>query len=84
MAALLPQDRNIQFCRDAIKRGARFVRVDALPYQRKELLKSLEYVAGRIVNTPKGRILTFRLRFIHEVNPNYDPETDTAYQGLEG
>lgn len=82
MGAILPQDKNIQFCRDAIKRGARFVRVDSLPFQRKELLKSLEYTAGRIVNTPKGRILTFRLRFIHEVNPSYDPELDTSHQGI--
>lgn len=82
MGAITPQDRNIQFCREAIRNGARFVRVDSLPYQRKELLKSLEYTAGRIVNTPKGRILTFRLRFIHEVNPNYDPELDTSHQGI--
>jgi len=82
MGALKPQDYNIQFCRDAIRRGARFVRVDALPYQRKELLKALEYVAGKIVTTPRGRILTFRLRFIHEVNPNYDPALDTSHQGI--
>jgi hypothetical protein len=56
--------------------------VDSLPFQRKELIKSLEYVAGKIVNTPKGRILTFRLRFIHEVNPNYNPELDTSHQGI--
>ncbi|MNP23879.1 hypothetical protein D3C76_1166050 [compost metagenome] len=82
MGAILPQDENIKFCRNAIKNGARFVRVDGLPYQRKELLKSLEYVAGKIVKTPKGRILTFRLRFILEVNPNYDPEKDTSHQGI--
>lgn len=82
MGAIMPQDQNIQFCRNAIKQGARFVRVDSLPYQRKELLKSLEYVAGKIVKTPKGRILTFRLRFILEVNPNYDPDKDTAHQGI--
>jgi hypothetical protein len=82
MGAITPQDRNIQFCRDAIRHGARFVRVDSLPYQRKELIKSLEYVAGKIVNTPKGRILTFRLRFILEVNPHYDPELDTSHQGI--
>lgn len=82
MAAITPQDRNIQFCRDAIKHGARFVRVDSLPYQRKELIKSLEYIAGKILNTPKGRILAFRLRFILEVNPNYDPEKDTSHQGI--
>lgn len=82
MGAIHPQDKNIQFCRNAIKNGARFVRVDSLPYQRKEMLKSLEYVAGKILNTPKGRILSFRLRFILEVNPDYDPEKDTSHQGI--
>lgn len=83
MGAINPQDHNIKYCRDAIKGGARFVRVDSLPYQRKELIKSLEYIAGKVLNTPKGRILSFRLRFILEVNPNYSEEADTAHQELD-
>jgi hypothetical protein len=39
---------------------------------------------GHITKTHKGRILTFSLRFVLEVNRNYDPEKDNEFQGLEG
>lgn len=80
----LPQKENIVFCRDAIKRGARFVRVDALPNQKSEVLKSTERIVGTISKTHKGRILSFSLRFILEVNRNYDPEKDNTFQELDG
>jgi hypothetical protein len=83
MGAVTPQDENIRYCRQAVRGGARFVRVDCLPCQRKETLKKLEYIAGKILKTPKGAILTFRLKFLLECNPDYRVEQDTNHQGID-
>lgn len=77
------QDENLKYCRTAIRNGARFVRVDSLPCQRKETLKKLEYIAGKILKTPKGNILSFRLKFILECNPDYRVEQDTNHQRID-